>query len=232
MSGSGTNAEKLLESIAKIKNPPWSPAAILTDNPGSRAAEIAKKYGISLIEHDIKKFYYDNGEAKTSLATERGRYIREKWTDSMREKLRPLKIDFGILAGFIPLTNICSDFPCLNVHPGDLTVEENERRLLVGLHTIPIEIAILRGFTSLRSSVIVAQPYTGGGGEMDSGPIIGLSQDVPVSLEGITLNELRRIASERPDKKPAGGYKDKLEHVAKINQERLKIHGDWSVFPP
>jgi folate-dependent phosphoribosylglycinamide formyltransferase PurN len=233
MSGSGTNAEKLLESISGHESPPWIPVAILSDNPQrSRAAEIAKKHAIPFIEHDIKKFYQERGENTTSLATKRGKMIRDEWTDAMRAKLRPLMIDFGILAGFIPLTNICADFPCLNVHPGDLTVETEGRRLLVGLHTKPIEIALLEGFPFLRSSVIIAQAYTGSGDEMDSGPILGISGEVAIELNGLGIDILKKINSSRPEKKPPGGFKDQLEYLAKLNQEKLKINGDWTVFPP
>ncbi len=232
MSGSGTNAEKLLDSIAGQHAPAWRPAAILTDNPASRAAKIAEAHSVPLLLHDIRQFYLSRGEKSISLASERGRAIRDEWTDEMRKILLPFDIDFGILAGFVPLTNICGDFPCLNVHPGDLTVEEDGRRLLVGLHCIPVETAILAGFDSLRSSVIVAQPYTGKGGEMDSGPILGISQAVPLDIMGAELADLHSTYRSRPRKKPPGGFKDKLEEIAKSNQERLKRLGDWTVFPP
>ena len=125
----------------------------------------------------------------------------------------------------MPLTNLTADFPCLNVHPGDLTVEDSGRRLLVGLHTIPIETAILRGFDHLRSSVIVAQTYTGAGGEMDSGPVLGVSPKVGIDLQGRSLDELRGIAARRPPQRPVGGFKDSLESIASHNQNLLKKGG-------
>ena len=162
----------------------WSPAVIVTDTPQkSRAAEISQLNNIPLIEHDIRAFYKANCLNRISILTPEGQAVREKWTNKLREMLIPYNIDFGILAGFVPLTNITSDFPCLNIHPGDLTVEQNGKRLLVGLHTIPIELAIINGFSSLRSSVIIAQTYTGRGGEMDSGPILGISPEVPIDFK-------------------------------------------------
>ncbi|HOK03709.1 MAG TPA: formyltransferase family protein [Victivallales bacterium] len=229
MSGSGTNAEKLLESLKN--SPTWEAALILTDNPQSRAFEIGQRFKIPAILHDIRRFYADKGEKSIALINEKRRTIREEWTEEMRKILKPFRVDFGILAGFVPLTNICADFPCLNVHPGDLTIEENGHRLLVGLHTIPIETAILAGHKQLRSSVIVAQPYTGRGGEMDSGPILGISEPVPINLN-IDIERLCEIRKKRPLQKPAGGYKDALEEIAKEHQEKLKIFGDWTVFPP
>ncbi|MCK5843116.1 MAG: hypothetical protein KAG97_00325, partial [Victivallales bacterium] len=234
MSGSGSNVEKLLEWIERSpEKPSWTPAVIVTDAPMiSRAREIAAKWSIPLAEIDIREFYRERGEGRISIATERGREIREEWTDELRRLVKPFSIDFGVLAGFVPLTNITSDFPCLNVHPGDLTVSENGRRVLVGLHTRPIETAILKGFSSLRSSVIIAQTYTGAGGEMDTGPILGVSEPVPIDLMGESLEILASAAESRPSKRPKGGFDDALERVSKHNQELLKTNGDWTVFPP
>jgi len=173
----------------------------------------------------------ERGETRISIATEKGRQIREAWTDQLRSLLQDYNPDFGILAGFVPLTNITGDFPCLNVHPGDLTYEKNGQRYLVGLHTFPIERAILEDLGTMRSSVIVAEPYSGDGGDMDSGPILGVSEPVAIDLGGTSLAELPAIAASRPAKRPLGGYKDRLEEVAKVNLERLKVDGDWQVFP-
>ncbi len=163
--------------------------------------------------------------------TTRGQEIRKEWTEALRTKLKPYNIDFGILAGFVLMTNITNDFPCLNVHPGDLTVEQDGERILVGLHTIPIEAAILQGITSMRSSVIIAQAYTASGGGMDSGPILGISTPVEIDFDGNSLDSLRSCNKKRPQIRPICGYKDLLEEVSKKNQERLKVDGDWIVFP-
>ncbi len=229
MSGSGTNAEKVLE---KRDSSLWEPAVIVTDAPQqSRAREIADSHSLPLLSHDIREFYRRHGETRISLKTPRGREIRELWTDELRCKLQDYEIDFAILAGFVPLSNITADFPCLNVHPGDLTFEEDGRRILIGLHAIPVETAILRGHDALRSSVIIAEPYSGSGGEMDSGPILGISGAVPVDLQQYTVEELQKIASQRQKPRPVGGYKDALNTIALHNLELLKQAGDWQVLP-
>jgi len=231
MSGEGSNAAHLLEQWTPELR--WEPAVIVTDRPGtSRASILAEHYGVPFIDHNIRQFYLDRGETKVSLASENGRRIREEWTDALRSKLQPFKIDFGILAGFVPLCNITADFPCLNVHPGDLTCQKDGRRYLVGLHQIPIERALLAGLPYLRSSVILAQPYTGGGNdEMDSGPLLGISAPMTVDLDNHSITELQKLAEVRPSSKPAEGYGDTLELLARIHQEKLKESGDWIVFP-
>ena len=232
VSGSGSNAEKILEYNRNIPGTAWLPAVIVSDRPESRARSIAEEYSLPFVEVDINQFYLERGEKRVSIMTENGRRIREEWTEALRKEIKPYDIDFGILAGFIPLTNMTGDFPCLNVHPGDLTVEESGNRVLVGLHTVPVEAAIVRGFAFMRSSVIVAQPYTGAGGEMDSGPILGVSAPVEIDLSGYSLQDLIKCSEHRPDVRPRGGYGDILEKVAVKNQERLKMNGDWIVFPP
>lgn len=231
MSGAGSNAEKVLK-FQKKHSGTWLPVAIISDAPEkSRAAEIAEKYNLPFIAFSIRKFYRQHGEDKISLASENGRRIRELWTDALRKKIAHLEIDFGILAGFMPLSNITSDFPCLNVHPGDLTVERDGRRLFVGLHAVPTEIAIINGFKTIRSSVIIAEPYTGQGGEMDSGPILGVSPELELDLQGFSCAELLDIYNKRSKQKPRGGWNDDLSRIAIANQERLKEKGDWVIFP-
>ncbi len=233
LSGGGSNAERLLGGLRDAgKHAAWECAALVTDAPAtSRAAELARTFGVPLVANDIREFYKAGGEARVTLATPKGRELREGWTRELRGQLAPHKPDFGILAGFVPLTNLTGDFPCLNVHPGDLTYLKDGQRWLVGLHTFPIERAILEGLNELRSSVIVALPYTGSGGDMDNGPILGLSPAVPVTLGGKPLEYWREQAAQRPAQRPAGGWKDELEALAAVNQNSLKEGGDWVVFP-
>jgi folate-dependent phosphoribosylglycinamide formyltransferase PurN len=236
LSGSGSNAIKLLEAISGPDKGSWELAALVTDRPQkSAASRIAARFGFEdrLVELDIAEFYRQRGEPRVSLATPFCRRLRETWTNALRAELKPFAPDFGILAGFVPLCNIAADFPCLNVHPGDLTYERNGRRLLVGLHTIPIEMAIEEGLNFMRSSVIVAQPYRGDGADdMDSGPVLGVSRPVEIDFMGKSREELMALLSIRPQQRPPGGYRDLMEKVASHNQDRLKERGDWTVFPP
>ena len=214
LSGTGTNAEKLLSSPSYGRE--WHCCAIVTDRPEkSRARLLAEQYGIPLVEEDIFRFYAEHGLSKISIATEEGYRVRQLWTDALRKRLAVFQPDFGLLAGFVPLTNIVGDFPCLNVHPGDLTVKQDGKRMLTGLHTLPVRKAILAGFDHLRSSVLIATPFTPGAPEMDHGHI---SARIPVDLCGHPLEELRENG-------------DLLEEVAAHNLETLKHAGDWDLFP-
>ncbi len=230
MSGSGTNAVALLNYFRNHPEARFTPVLIVTDAPErSRAREIAAAWHLPLAELDIRRFYRERGEETIALDTEHRRAIRAEWSAALAEMLQPFQIDFGVLAGFVPLTNLTASLPCLNVHPGDLTVESDGVRILAGLHFRPVERAILEGYPSLRSSVILAQPYTGAGnGEMDSGPVLGISTPMALDLEGFSLSELRKIDAQR-----AGvPVRDRLREIAAANLERLKSAGDHRVLPP
>ncbi len=232
LSGGGSNAEKLLETLSASERPPVRVPALITDAPEtSRARELGRRFGIPVVECDIRQFYRERGEARVSILTPRGQQIREEWTAALREAVRPLALDFGVFAGFVPLTNLTAELTCLNVHPGDLTYEKDGRRLLVGLHTVPVERAILEGLEYLRSSVLIVEPYSGQGDSMDNGLLLGVSGKVPIDFAGHSREQLRECAARRPEKRPKGGWNDSLEQVALANQDNLKRHGDWIVLP-
>lgn len=235
LSGSGTNAEKLLEKAFQKKSSShshWEPVLLVTDRPKtSRAREIASRYDLPLVECGILDFYRSRGLEKVTLATDKARAVREEWTSLLREKIAPYHIDFGLLAGFVPLCNIVEDFPCLNVHPGDLTQEEDGVRKFAGLHSVGVELAMLDGGGFLRSSVILGKPFSGNGGGMDSGHILGVSGKVEISYDGHSVEELKKIFEERQGPHLHGLHKDLLFFLAEKNQAVLKEKGDHILYP-
>ena len=229
LSGGGSNARKLLSISTAGNDCSYEIVVLVTDAPESSAARsLAKEYSLPLAELDIRKFYAEHGEDKTSLNTPRRCELRDLWSEELYKLVEPHHVDFGILAGFVSLSNIVGKLPCLNVHPGDLTVTEDDVRIFAGLHYRPVENAILRGYDSLRSSVILAQNYSGSGKkEVDSGPVLGISEAVPVEFGGNTLEALKEVFAAR-EKAP---FKDALRQVANDSIEQLKIRGDHVVYP-
>lgn len=231
LSGSGSNAEALLRYERAVKNCPYHVTLLVTDAPEtSRAAEIASDYGLPLVGHDIKKFYFAHGEDSIKMDSPYRRELRDLWSEELYKKIMDYSPAFVCFAGFIPLSNIARHLPCLNVHPGDLTrCNSQGERIYAGLHVLPVENAILNGDRFLRSSVILVQPYTGNGTkEMDAGPILGISTPLPVDLGGHSLEELAQIRQERVKGVPC---RDKLRTLALEHIDRLKTAGDHIVFP-
>ena len=230
LSGGGSDAESVLKYLDAERRP-FAAVALATDAPlVSRARELGRRYEVPVVELDLKNFYRERGEDSIRLDSPRRRAIRQEWSDVMHALLAPFAPELGILAGFMPLTNLAGRFPCLNVHPGDLTLEDADgRRMLAGFHILPVERAILAGHGALRSSVILAQPYSGDGSrEMDSGPVLGVSEAMPLDLEDATPEELAVIRAARVPGRPAN---DKLRQLAEKNVELLKVAGDHVVLP-
>lgn len=228
MTGSGTNVRALLRQEEDLRRKPgtspYQVVVLVTDNADPKeckAREIAAQSGnIPVVELDIREFYRKRGEKRVTVATPPGRRIREEWTRELLGLIRSYGAEIGAFGGFVPLTNLCADLPCINIHPGDLSVLQEGKRYLVGLHTIPIKRAILSGRGELRSSTILATPYTEKL-EMDEGPVLMISE--PLALEfpaGLGPKEL-----EEEEKGKA------LEQMARRHQERLKERGDWVIFP-
>jgi folate-dependent phosphoribosylglycinamide formyltransferase PurN len=230
MSGSGSNTCQLIESLRDSAEPTYEIKVLFTDRPkSSQTIAIGEKYGIPVVSVGLKQFYLERGLESTSLATEEGQAMRDLWTEEVLTVLKPYEIDFALLAGFEPLCNIMKHFPCLNIHPGDLTYEKNGERYLVGLHAIPIERAICEGLSTLRSSVILAEPFVGKGENMDSGYVLGISDEVEVDFMGYSLDELKACCNSRSS--DSQEVADVLRTVAIHNQMLLKEQGDWIVFP-
>ena len=231
LSGRGSNAEALLLDLAS-RPADYAVSCLVTDSPErSRAKDLAERFGLPLVEHDLKAFYAAHGVSTTSLATQDGRRLRECWTAELRRKLAGYRIDFGIMAGFMTLCNIAEDFPCLNVHPGDLTqTDEAGRRIFAGLHCGPVERALCDpGQTCLRSSVILVRPFRGdGAADMDTGYVLGVSEPVPMDRAGRTAEEWGGLRARRT---PGERVDDDLRALALKNIEKLKTDGDHVVLP-
>ena len=229
LSGTGSNAEKLLE-FSRSAECKFKIAVLFTDAPDRSATfRLGERFNVPVEHLDIIDFYSRNGESSTRLDSERRWQLRREWSEKVWKKLIAYEIDFAVFAGFVPLNSLPEKLPCLNVHPGDLTVEENGVRRYAGLHYKPVERALLDGNTCLRSSVILVQPLTADGEcVIDGGPVLGISQAVPVNLDGHTVAELNSIHAGRT-KAP---FDDELRKIAVNNIENLKRNGDHTVLPP
>ncbi|MBE6389559.1 MAG: DUF2062 domain-containing protein [Lentisphaerae bacterium] len=229
MSGAGSNAEVIL-SLAASGASGYVPVVIFTDNPeASGAAGLSAKYNVPMEHLDIRAFYREHGEDDIQLNSEKRRQLRNIWSEKVWQILQKYQCDFAVFAGFVPLTNLADKLPCLNVHPGDLTLKNPDgSRRYAGLHCKPVEKAVLDRCKFLRSSVILVQSYSGSGQhDLDGGPVLGISAPVQVDLHNSTYEELETIYRQR-GKAP---FNDRLRQIALGNIENLKIQGDHVVFP-
>lgn len=228
LSGTGSNARVLLEDCRRNERA-FRPVLLVTDNPESRAGELAREFDLSLAELDIRAFYASFGESSIKLDSPRRRELRDQWSCLLGEELKKHDIELVLFAGFIPMTNLTEKFPCLNVHPGDLTVTDPDgSRPFAGLHCKPVEEALCRNTGFTRSSVILARPYTGNGKEeMDSGPVVGVSGKIFFDLSPEQTGALKKLRSSRTEPP----FRDELRRFALEHIDKMKVLGDHVIFP-
>jgi folate-dependent phosphoribosylglycinamide formyltransferase PurN len=220
MSGSGTNAVKLLEYQKELERKDKSPfriTLIVTDNreEGNNAWKIAERFGLGdVLYSDFKEF------KRLYIKNPKDFSERQPYFKSVVDKLMSTnpKVDCIALAGYEiivtePLLSTFAD-RIINVHPADLSIrDEVGRAIHIGNNAV--RDTILSGQTEIRSSTHIVI------GGVDQGPVLLISEPVRVVLpEGVTLEDLKK--------------KENLEltkDIAKKHQNELKKIGDWQIFP-
>jgi folate-dependent phosphoribosylglycinamide formyltransferase PurN len=219
MSGSGTNAKKIIEH-SRQSGSSYKVELIFTDvkdetldrdgKKACRALDIAKEYGIAYECVDIMDFYRSRGHtSKKDLS------LRPDFDKLVVAAVEKHGIDLVALAGYMSITTkpLIDRYEgkIINVHPADLAIMEGGERKYVGMHTV--RDAILAGEKAVRATTHIVRE------KVDNGEILVVSKPVPVKLPaGVTLEKLRED-------------KEQLRVVIEEHQDRLKRDGDWEIYP-
>ena len=219
VSGSGTNARKIIERSRKSDSR-YSVELIFTDVKDDRlyksgkkrcmAKDIAVEYGISYECEDIRDFYKSKGHK-----TRRDLSLRPEFDGLVLEKTSNYEIDIVALAGYMSVTTepLLEAFNgrMINVHPADLSIMEGEERKYVGMHAV--RDAILSGERELRATTHVVRE------KVDYGEILIISEPLPVTIPDNT--DLKLLEKE----------KEILNRIVSQHQNELKEFGDWIIYP-
>ncbi len=171
-SGSGNTLWKALEQQKKMESAgetcPYEIVGVFTDKPGSKCLAVADQYGIPTACIDIREFYVQRGADMKDME------IRREYDRAALPLVLEMKPDMILLAGYVwAVTEVIMDaIPVVGVHPGDLTVQENGRRLLAGANGVKAAFRYNR--PEVRASSYLATS------ELDGGPILITSPAVPV----------------------------------------------------
>jgi len=207
MSGSGTNLVKIIEHGRKIEAEErrgiYRVVVIFSDNRNSGIKEIATRFGIDYVVNDIGEFYRDRRVDLNNIS------VRALYDSETVRLLKPFGVDVVACAGYMRRITapLLEAYPCVNVHPADLSITINGRRRYVGANAV--KDAILAGECTLRSSTHLMTK------EVDGGPVLMVSSPLLVIL---------------PEDFDASNN-DMVERVAQAHQQRLKEAGDWVIFP-
>jgi len=216
MSGSGTNLIKIIEYQKELEINkdvcPYEVVLVFTDNKNSNGRAISEKYGIEFIENDILDYYKSHGKQnKKDLS------LRPGFDSTTMDILSGYEFDAIALAGYMSiltkdlLKKYAGKF--YNVHPGDLSVADGDKRRYTGDKAVTK--AILNGDEFIYATTHMV------GEKVDYGQILLLSKPVEVILpQGIKIRDLEKNRNI-----------DLLKTISDENQERLKERGDWKIFP-
>jgi phosphoribosylglycinamide formyltransferase 1 len=204
MSGSGTNAEKIIEYQQENSNCNYQVVVIFTDNPNSQAQKIGKKNQIPVEILDIDKFFQEKNLPRYNLKA-RPEYDRE-----VVRLLGPYHIDLLAYAGYMNITTepIINELLGVNVHPADLSIKDGGgRRKYTGEEAV--RDAIKAGEKRISSTTHIV---TSG---VDQGAILMISKPLKVVIpKGLSVKEGQD-----------------LDKIVELNQNNLKKAGDWLIFP-
>jgi phosphoribosylglycinamide formyltransferase-1 len=227
MSGTGSNARKIIDTYVADRDSgveSFVPVLLFSDNPKSNAKSIAEEYRsknvfLNVVCNDIRKFGVQRDK-------------REDFDLVQAELLKAHNIYCVALAGYdwvvsYPLFN---EFLTVNVHPGDLRVRgADNKRKYVGLGWVPSAKAVLAGEDYVHSCVHVVNR------ELDGGSLLRVSAGVPVNQyrRDVLLGSADSLDEVVKDVKrdPALSDAYPIVRIAKDLQERLKVSGDWVIFP-
>ena len=177
-SGSGNTLWKALELQRELEKTlegcPFEIVGVLVDQENAKAVAAAEAYGIPWRAVDIRAFYAERGAEMRDMS------VRAEYDRVMLEKLAEMEPNYLMLAGYVwAITNVIMDrYPVMGVHPGDLTVQENGRRLLAGANGVKSAFKYNR--PEVRASSYIASNV------LDGGPILVTSPAIPVDY---TLHE-------------------------------------------
>ncbi len=235
VSGAGTNYREVVKANPELHY------IVFTNRPESKGKAIAREYDHEIIELSHIPFLSDArikyGPGNIPRNCEERIYFEKEISNLIEKKLNG-EPDLICLLGYDQwLTDWMVDkyYPrIINIHPGDTTKGYD------GLHWIPTAKAILASDVEIRSTLFIVDK-----GE-DTGPV--LIQSKPLNIAG-TLNELDRDLKLKFEKvtnfinvhaiKTFDEYKEKavaelmdmLEKICKNLQDRLKVTGDWAIYP-
>ncbi|MFW5919333.1 MAG: phosphoribosylglycinamide formyltransferase [Halanaeroarchaeum sp.] len=173
-----------------------------TDDPDCPGVDHLENHGVPVESTDIEAFYAERNADTGDMG------VREDFDDRTASLVEDFDADLVLLSGYMWILTdpIVGSYPVVNVHPADLTVEdENGDRVYVGAD--PVYDAIVAGEAETRSSVHAVTA------DVDAGPVIVRSK--PFEVHRSLADSLIEFGAE-----------DALRAYVDAHQEWMKWEGD------
>jgi len=225
VSGSGTNYDKIYEKD------PLKHHVVFSNVPGCPGAVKAAQRAVPVVSLDSARYFHEMWKLE---AVPRRGIERDSFDMAIMTLVeQALKNPPGLicLAGYdLWIGNWMVDryYPkILNVHPGDTKYP--------GLGWIPTARAVLAEERSVKSTVFFVDQSD------DGGPVLIQSASVPLSTWDDDLDGIRRFAEKtgartlkqfrEAAQREGNDLYESLKEVSTRVQERLKVEGDWQIYP-
>jgi folate-dependent phosphoribosylglycinamide formyltransferase PurN len=169
------------------------------DCPGVAHLE---NHGVPVETNDIEAFYGERDADPGDFD------VREAYDERTRSLIEDFDADVILLSGYMWILTdpILESYPVVNVHPADLTIEDDDGdRVYVGAD--PVYDAIVAGESETRSSVHFVTP------EVDAGPVLVRSK--PFEVHRPLVDSLIEFGAD-----------DALRDYVDAHQEWMKWEGD------
>ena len=175
ISGSGKTLWKALELQKELEDTwegsPFEVVGVFSSDPDAKGVATAEQLGIPCASLDIRSYYKERGAKLNDMD------VRREYDAEAAALIEGFKLDLVILAGYVWATSevLLDKYTFINVHPADLTRQEDGSRLFAGPNGVGD--ALSAGEPALRSSSHIATS------ELDGGPLLLISPSVPVEYE-------------------------------------------------
>lgn len=173
-----------------------------TDDPECPGVDYLENHGVPVEANDIETFYADRNADPGDMA------VRESFDERTRELIGEFDADVVLLSGYMWILTdpILDRYPVINVHPADLTIEDDDgNRVYVGAD--PVYDALMAGESETRSSVHAVTA------NVDAGPVIVRSK--PFGVHRALVDSLIEFGDE-----------DALREYVDAHQAWMKWEGD------
>ncbi|MFC1648066.1 hypothetical protein ACFL1B_01270 [Nanoarchaeota archaeon] len=203
MDGNGSNLETLNKKMPGVVK------LIGTSNPKSKARKKANAWKVPLVEMDFSAFEKEKGVNKgdflkvisgkkihSKLTPQEVIQVRQEACSEFSALIKKALKDNGInkkipvfAAGFMAILSedFVNDWFILNVHPGDLTMDDGDKRILSGGAWVPSKKALLAGHGNLYTSMHLMTP------DLDAGPVFMRGYALPVDYDKIELSNHEQL---------------------------------------
>ncbi|MFO7849118.1 MAG: acetate--CoA ligase family protein [Spirochaetia bacterium] len=230
ISGSGKTLWRVLELQRELeKTPEGSPfevAGVFSSDPEAKGVASAAEYGIPCLSLDIREYY------KKRQAKLKDQGVRKEYDTEVSRMISDFRPDLVLLAGYVWAATevLLNRYMFINVHPADLTRQENGKRLFAGPNGVGD--ALSAGEPYLRSSSHIATT------ELDGGPLLIVSPKIPVDYQKareydekeFMRHYLKQVNAQSREVGARTIYEIAMGHFSRDSNGKVFYRGEHSPF--